>query len=416
VRPDGSAATDHHDHELDDHHRAAGRVPRGRLPAAVTIRERSAGHWTVTVYAGVDPVTGRARRINRTVHGGKRAAQDLERRLKNDVRDGKLTGSDVTVAEAIDAWLARAATDLSPTTVHGYQLKIRTHVAPLIGSVKLSRLTPHRLDTWYGELEAKGLAPGSIRQCHAIVRRALARAVRNGWITTNPAAVSEPPKIPKVRRRAMPAPDTRRVIDAAVAADAEFGILVALAAATGARRGDLCGLRWRDVDLDAGTVRFVETLAQYGTTVTVKATKNEDPRVVALDPATLERLRAHRRRAVERAFAVGVGLGPEAYVATSSPDGLEPVRPDTFTQRFSRLVRRLDVAGPDGRPWRLHDLRHWHASTLLDAGVPLGTVSERLGHRDKSTTANIYSHALPATDQRAAEVIGATLWTDDRSG
>lgn len=370
----------------------------------MTISEREPGVWLVRVYAGVDPVTGRARRINRTVHGGKRAAQSVERTLKNDVRDGKLTGSDVTLSEAIAGWLDRAAQDLSPTTVHKYRQYVDVHIGPMIGGIKLSRLTPHRLDVWYGELAEKGLAPASIRQAHAIVRRALGRAVRNGWITSNPAAVSEPPKIPKRIRRALPAADARRIVGAALEADSEFGILVVLCAATGARRGEVCGLRWADVDLDGGSVRFVEALVQYGNELEVKGTKTEEPRSVAVDAATVDLLKAHRARAIERAFAVGVQLAPEAYVATSSPDGRAPVRPDTLTQRFSRLVDRLELSG-----WRLHDLRHWHASTLLDAGVPLGTVSERIGHRDQSTTANIYSHALPATDRRAADVIGEVL-------
>lgn len=404
-RPGDDPGDDHPvDRADDDDDRAAGRVPLGRLPSRVTVRERGPGRWQVVVYAGVDPVTGRERRIRRTVRGGKRDALALERRLKTDLAEGRLGGTDITLADAIAAWLERAAADLSPTTVHKYRQYVDVHIIPALGAVKLSRVTPHRLEVFYDALrDERGLAPASIRQAHAIIRRALANAVRLGWIPANPAAAARPPKIPKIRRRTISATDARRIVDAAQD-DPEFGILIALAAATGARRGDLCGLRWREVDLDAGVVRFVETLVQYGPDLAVKGTKNDAPRVVTVDAETVDRLRAHRRAAIERALAVGVALQADAYVATSSPDGMTPIRPDTVTQRYGRLVRRLGLDG-----WRLHDLRHWHASVLLDAGVPLPTVSERLGHRDQSTTANIYAHALPATDHRAAEVIGDLL-------
>lgn len=376
------------------------------------IRWRGPLSAQVIVYAGRDGATGLERYVRRTVRGDtptktRKAAEAAERRLTLELADGQRQVTTATLGDTLDAWLELVASELSPTTLAGYRMNIRVHIKPALGNVTLARLTTARLDRFYAQLRTQGLAPATVRRIHAIIRRALTNAQRWGWITANPAAVpGTAPKVPKHQIRPPELDVARRLIaEADKGRDRDFGIVILLAATIGARRGELCGLRWSRVDLVDGVIEIVDTIIQTeDREILVKATKTDEPRRVSLDPETLARLRGHRQHALERALAAGVKLVPDAYVASHVLDGSEPIRPEAITRRFIRLRDRIGATGV-----RLHDLRHFHATLLLDAGIPLATVSERLGHRDQSTTANIYSHPVSATDRVAAATIGRLL-------
>jgi integrase len=140
-----------------------------------------------------------------------------------------------------------------------------------------------------------------------------------------------------------------------------------------------------------------------------KEAKTHQSRRVAIDEGTVDVLRKHRRRQRELALALGVRQTDDALVF-SDEEG-RPWRPDACTNRFGRLRARLGLQSV-----RLHDLRHFVASVLGDGGVPIATISGRLGHRDIATTLNLYTHALPATDQRAAAYLGTVLARRDPPG
>ena len=174
------------------------------------------------------------------------------------------------------------------------------------------------------------------------------------------------------------------------------------AGATGCRRGEACALRWTDIDLEKAELCIGRSIATVDGRVYEKSTKTHQSRRLALDPATVDELRTHRRRMRERALQLGTALLADAHVF-SDPEG-RPWRPDVCTNRFGRLRQGLGLSTV-----RLHDLRHFVATVLGDGGVPIATISSRLGHRDTATTLNIYTHALPATDQRAAAYLGSLL-------
>jgi integrase len=170
------------------------------------------------------------------------------------------------------------------------------------------------------------------------------------------------------------------------------------------RRGEVCGLRWSDLDLSTRTLSIKRSIASVAGGTVVKDTKTHASRRIALDDATVAVLDEQRRRLEERAIACEVELDPDGYVFTEAADGTDPLHPDTITGRFTRVRKQ---AGLDGV--RLHDLRHLHATQLLAAGVPVRTVSGRLGHANAATTLNVYAHSLEASDRQAADVIGGLL-------
>ena len=220
---------------------------------------------------------------------------------------------------------------------------------------------------------------------------------RNISLQANPPALQAPEVI-------APGPDeVRRVMQAAEAIDPTLGALLVLAALTGARRGEMCALRWSDIDWEAGSLRIARSLHEVaGGGWNEKAIKAHQVRKISLDEFGLEILRRHRVQAGKIAGELGVSPAPEAFLFSRSPTGLEPVRPDVLT-KFTR--RAAASAGVDTH---LHALRHFSATQALVAGFDAATVGARLGHGDPSVTIRIYSDAIDRRDRELAAGLGRT--------
>ena len=187
-----------------------------------------------------------------------------------------------------------------------------------------------------------------------------------------------------------------------------FPLFLRLAGVTGARRGELCALRRGDIDLAGGSLRISRGVIVVGRELIVKTPKTDEGRKVDLDEETVTQLAAHLDHIQARASAQGVELVADPYVFSEPMrskrlDGSQPWHPREVSRKW-RSVR--DAVGGEGR---LHSLRHFVATELLGAGVPLPTVSRRLGHRKTSTTSDIYAAYLPASDRDAADVMGERL-------
>jgi integrase len=367
--------------------------------------------WELRAFVGRDPVTGRKKTVTRTFRGGKREAEEALSKLVAEVAGGGHAAQDVTVGELLDRWFEHARTELSPSTAREYERLIRTHIRPAFGKTRLARLRSSQLDAFYAQLREHGsatggrLSPSSVRQVHAILRRSLGQGVKWGWISANPAANASPPR---VRRNEIVPPTPTVVVDLleeAEESDPDLACLFRLAITTGARRGELCALRWCDIDFPAQTVTIRHSIVEgaHGRPQ-LKDTKTHAARRIALDPTTTEALTARQSRAAATAAAAGVGLVAEAFVFSRSPDGSVAFPPNDVTKEFIRLRKQLGFGGV-----RLHDLRHFAATQMLGAGVPVRTVSGRLGHANAATTLGVYGHFLDAPDRDAARVLGELL-------
>jgi integrase len=364
--------------------------------------------WEVRAESGRDPVTGRRRQISRTVRGSKRDAEKVLNALVADTDRGENLGADATFEALTDRWLEQAGPDLSPTTLRRYRDLLRLHILPGLGPVPIHKIRTVDLDRLYvGLVTDRGLSPASVRQVHAIIRRALRQAVRWGWIATNPAAEASPPR---VRKPDVAPPDVAQVGELLRHANEhqpELGRFLHLAATTGARRGELCALRWENIDRAASALTIGRAIVAIQGGLVEKDTKTHAARRIALDPGTLAVLDEHLAAAEARAHAAEVDLPPTAYLFSAEPDGSIPWTPTTVTKWFRSTC---DALGID--KVRLHDLRHFAATRLLAAGVPVRTVSGRLGHANAATTLTVYAHFLEASDQAAADVMGALVAPD----
>jgi integrase len=374
--------------------------------AAGYIRQRGQT-WQVIVHAGHDPITGERRNLTGTART-KREAQALRARLLTQVNEGKRPSTDATVAQLLARWLEVA--DLAWSTRVTYQGYVDRVILPALDHIPLRRLDTATLDRFYTTLRTRGgtggtpLAPASVRQVHAIVRRALDQAARWGWIPANPAALASPPRPEPADIRPPTPEEVSRLLEVTYAADPDFAVLLWLAATTGARRGELCALRWSSVDLDAAELLIVRNLIARGGQLVEKDTKTHAARRIALSDDSLTLLEEHQRRCTQRAQVCGAQLAPDAYVFSFDPASRQPMNPDSVTHRFGRLARQLGLHA------RLHDLRHYAATQLIAGGIDVRTVSGRIGHAGGgATTLRVYTHFQAAPDRRAAELLEQTL-------
>lgn len=373
------------------------------------IRKRSEGVYEVIVPLPPDPVTGRRRQMSRTVRGRLKDAQAVRATLLVELDAGLHGTADRTVGVLLDEWLDNAASDLSPTTLAAYRTYVHGHLKPLIGTRPLAKLDSRTIDALYRRLESSphNLAPSSIHKAHNILHRALQQGVRWRWLARNPADDARPPRATRPSLTPPRPEQVRKLIAVATETDYSFGILLRLAAVTGARRGELCGLQWGDVGTQGVlTIRRTVVLTPTGPRTRQPKTAGSVRRI-ALDETTIEALKIHRDV---------MGWSPDdryhgpatSFVFPASPlDGRTPMRPDGVTARFDRMRRLAGVTGV-----RFHDLRHFAATAMLSGGIDVRTTAGRLGHARASTTTDIYAGWAPARDQVAATVLSNLLDLD----
>jgi integrase len=391
------------------------------------MRERSPGHWELRAFVGRDPVTGKARQMTRTFHGTEKAAGKALSQLVSEVESGTFDRTSATLSQLLDKWLETAETKQRPRTLYENKRKIERRIRPVLGSVRLDQLGADTLDAAYREWLAEGLSPTTVHMYHSILSAACRQAVKWGWIDSAPTARATPPKVAR-KEMVVPAPkQLSALVKAAKAFDPVLSTAVALAALTGARRGELVALCWSDIDLDVGRVRFARSLTVAGGEQHTGLTKTHAARELALDERGVEVLQQRWAEMVDLSIRAESPLVADPFVLSYNANGAVPANPDTLTHRFGKLcemmeapalrqlresrpkAKREDLAPADRWRFRFHDLRHFSVTTLIAAGVDVRTVAERHGHARATMTLDRYAHALPERDREAAGVLGATL-------
>ncbi len=277
--------------------------------------------------------------------------------------------------------------------------------------MRLSKLSAAHLQGAYTTLgtaarrdgKPGSLSPRTRQHIHRVLSVALARAVEQQLMARNPADAFRK-RLPKVERREMAtlsAEQSAQLLDGLRHSQLYWPVLVALS--TGMRRGEILALRWKNVDLDQGLIRVVESLEQTKAKLRFKAPKTEKARAITLPPFAIDELRRHRREQAEQLLPLGVRQTGETLVCARQ-DG-EPLQPHSLTHQFRRFLGRLN----DLPRVRFHDLRHTHATLLLLAGEHPKVAQERLGHASITTTLDLYSHVTRTMQQDAAGRLDAVF-------
>jgi integrase len=374
------------------------------------------GRKSTLWYVVVDLPRGAERERRQKWHGGfqtKKAAEAVRARLIHELTTGfYVEPSRMLLSEwLVDHWLPVHKTRVKKTTYRAYRSAIIHHVNPSLGGVAIGKLTAQMLNGLYQELLADGrcdgeggLAPATVANIHVVLRQALADAEDAGLIPRNPADKAKPPR-PKSQGGELRYWTPGELCEflglvEGHRLEAAFHLL----AMTGARRGEVAGLRWVDVDFDGARITIRQALLNGDGEVYVSSPKSYRGRTVDLDKATVDKLREHRdRQLLEK--AARRRWEDSGFVFTRE-DG-SALNPARLTRAFRWIVDRSELPRI-----RLHDLRHTHASIAVKAGVPIGVVSERLGHASPEFTLHRYSHVMPGMQREATDTIARAVRLD----
>lgn len=394
---------------------------RRRPKGTGSVQALRGGRFRLRIFLGPDPVTGRPRQASKTVRAKNATAAQAElEEFRRSVASSP-TGSSATVQAAVEEWLRHSAVrGRSPRTIHAARSAAENAIYPELGAIPLKDLTPRHLDEWYrklltgegrryrtstqeanttaGALPPRRLSPATVRRHHAVLSAALSQAVRWGWIEHNPAARATPPELPRNELQVPTSAEVRKLLAAARSRRPEWGVLVALALVTGARRGELCALRWNDVE--GGTVRISRSVYRAGSERGEKSTKGGRSRRIPLGEVGRTLLVDWRAVAEERAREAGVVLVDDSFVVSPLPDGSRPINPDTLSSVVHRLAQDLDLPHV-----HLHSLRHYAATELIGGGVSPRDAADILGHADPALTLRTYAHATVDRQHRASEIL-----------
>ncbi|MDP8931089.1 MAG: site-specific integrase [Actinomycetota bacterium] len=376
--------------------------------------------WEYVVELGRD-VDGKRLRRWKAGFASEKDAKRAERELLEKVAaDRVVDRSGQTVAAVLDRWLHAVRPRLATKTAHEWRRAFDRYVIPRVGHVEVQQLTSAHLSALYSDLLTSGgrdggpLSATTVRAIHTRMRSALKDAVRWRLLDRNPAEDADPPayrQTTQARRRAMRTwseDELRRFLEATTGH--RWHVLWEVAAATGLRRSELLGLRWRD--LDGGLLAVRQTLVEKDDGwELVETTKSVgSSRTIPLDRRTVAVLRAHAKTQKEWQLRAGPAWEDGGLVFTDELG--RPLSPPAVTQAFRRACEAAGVPRV-----RFHDVRHTHATLMLRAGVNPKVVSERLGHSSVAFTLDTYAHVIPGMGEEAVELFSTrvfgTAGTDD---
>lgn len=369
-----------------------------------SIVKRSKDSWTVILNLGRDSATGKRKQQWVTVRGTKRDAERKLAELQHQMDTGTfIRPSKLTLGAFLQEWLqSYVATNVRAATLEGYRIIVERHLTPALGAIVLSELRPTHLQGYYAKALKEGRRDGggglsarTVVHHHRVLREALSHAVKWGHVGRNVADAVDPPRAVDREMNALDPGGVERLLDAA--RSTMYFPLIHLATFTGMRRSELLGLRWKDVDLNKGTVSIAQVLhcLPGGRIVFDQPKTAKSRRLVTLSPAPALALRAYQETVEADLALLGTTLAGDRLVFCQV-DG-SPLLPNTVTHAFAKTVQRAGLAGIT-----FHSLRHTHASILLQQGVSSKTVAERLGHSTVVITLDTYSHVTPGVKEDAA--------------
>ena len=358
--------------------------------------------WRVWASAGVDPDTGKRVRVSEVVTGAKRDAQRRLRELQTAVDRGEHVSKNAEpLSEFVARWWPSKKASVAHTTSVTYWKLLDRSILPVLGDTPIQRINSRHIVSFLADY----IDRNKISQAEHlwVFLRLMFNAARDiGAIGHDPMRGVERPRPQKPEMRSITPEEWSRIRFALVENGGDGLAILTTLITTGMRRSELCGLEWRDVDFERSVLHVRRTFHHVGGVSTYGEPKTQrSRRAIALDPGTLDLLAGVRSKVDQLARLSGRKLSESSPVFTV--DGSRPYSPDSITGMWQRISRKVGVKA------KLHDLRHTAATLMLAAGVPVGDVSDRLGHSSPGFTLDVYRHSVPGAQEEAAAKLAAAL-------
>ena len=379
-------------------------------------------YWEARVTIGYDPKTGRQKQRSFLGKTQKEALQKKQATLVALNNHEYLEPTKLTVEDWLKIWEQEYLVGVKPFTKLNYAQHIRNHIIPALGNLKIQRLSGPDIQRFYNQLLREGgkirchdkdgnilkkdgkpvyesapLSAKTVKNIHGVLHKALEKAVKLGYIRTNPADTCELSRVEKKEIRPLDSADIARLMEALE--DSPFQALFLTALFTGMRRGEICGLRWDCVDLDNGTITVktqLQNIPGQPGAYRLVSTKNGKSRTLKASSFVTALLRQQKAEQETMKQMMGDLWQDEGYVFCNAMG--KHMSPSTVYHTFKRIAASIGL--PDAR---LHDLRHSYAVASLQAGDDIKTVQSNLGHHTASFTLDVYGHVTEQMRQASAD-------------
>ncbi len=321
-----------------------------------------------------------------------------------------------TVADYVSRYIEGRSSYVERSSLYGYRQLLKNQIAPGIGDIPLDDLEPDMVQDWVNDLCERYTAV-VVRKAFTLLKSAMTQAVERDRLLKNPTRTVKPPKLSAPKPNAVNAEGRAAlmaVLDLPDLAPAMLGIKIALY--TGMREGEICGLRWKNIDLETNRLMVCDAIgSESGSRYYVKEPKTGGSRRVIAYPDDLAR--ALRRRLTEvkkNCLAVGVSFS-DSFFVLGGEDGLF-MPPHYLSRKWKSLADAMELVGTQGKRPTFHDLRHTYATAAISNGVDVKTVSSQLGHANAAMTLNTYASPDPEAKRQAADAIGKAFAEDAKRG
>jgi integrase len=362
--------------------------------------------WAGVVEMGNDPGTGK--RLQKWVYAStEEECQQKLNKLVYELQEGIYTEpSKMTVEQYLRQWIEMHASNITQSTIDCYKVVIEKHVVPEIGKVLLTQLTPMHLQKLYAE-ELKKYSGRTAQLTHRVLRKALQNAYRMQIIRQNPADLVDAPKAKKYKLdNKYDAQDFENLMDAAVGTIHEIPIL--LAGGLGMRRGEIFGLRWKDVNFRKNLITIEQQLIPNSAGLTFQEPKTEGSARTLDTPEYIMGLLKNHLKEQEKSKGFFQSEYADYNLVCCKPNG-ELINPAVYSRQFGQFLKKMNLPHI-----RFHDLRHFNATIMLKSDIPVKVASERLGHSNTAITQDTYQYVLDEMDQEASKKISEALFADKK--